>query len=130
MSKLERQRREAYRDAVEYLCAQFASLNEQLGGPEWTRAVETITSGEPYTERWYTAVRLLHEAVEDAGVPGGLGLTTPMGVQQWPAAQRRTTGWVCPNSSCSRVQRSAGGPEQLPAPECALLGRAMRFVAD
>ncbi|WP_330238518.1 hypothetical protein [Streptomyces sp. NBC_00525] len=130
MSKRERLRRQAYEDAVEYLCAEFVSLNEHLGGPEWARTVEAVTSGEPHTESWYAAVRLLHEAVEGAGIPGGLGLTTPMGTQEWPVTGRRVTGWVCPAHSCSRVQRFEGGGDQPPAPECALLGRAMRFVTD
>ncbi|MFD7861908.1 hypothetical protein [Streptomyces sp. NPDC059783] len=130
MRKAERLRREAYEGAVEYLCAQFALLEEEFGGPDWAGRVGAITSGEPFTEEWYAAVLRLHESLEAGGLPGGLGLTTPMGGTEWPGPSPRTAGWVCPTGACSRVRRTEGGAPEQDAPRCALVGRAMRFVGD
>lgn len=124
MSAKERRRRD-HQDAVGYLCVNGASLNAMIADPAWREQVGAVTAAEPGTEPWYTAVRRLHEIAEDAGVPGGLGLTTPMG-HGWPPAAPRVAGWVCPADACTRVELAAESPA---APRCDLLGRPLRLVA-
>ena len=132
MGRREKHRREAYQAAVEYLCLQIAPLDEEFGGDEgWARALDTVRTGEAHTEPWYEAVGVLHEAVA-ARYDGGLGLTTPMGADRWPVGQvPRSTGWLCPDRSCSRVELADGGAGQpQSAPECRLRGEPMRFLGD
>jgi hypothetical protein len=127
----ERQRREAYQNAVEYLCVNLDELGTLVADPRWADGLKALRSGQPLSAAWCAAVSLLHGLVDDAGVPGGLGLTTPMGAG-WPSGPvPRTKGWVCPGRACSRAQLADGG-EPLPRtdPRCELLGRAMRFVGD
>jgi hypothetical protein len=130
VSRREEHRREAYQQAVEYLCLQFATLDQEFGGQgEWTRAMGAVRSGEPHTEPWYEAVSRLHATVSER-YDGGLGLTTPMGADRWPVGPvPRSTGWLCPDRSCSRVELADGGANQLrSAPECRLRGEPMRFL--
>ena len=129
MGAREQRLREPYQDAIEYLCVNLEELSAQVGDARWPETVEAVRTGEQFTEAWCAAVRLLHDLAEDAGIPGGLGLTTPMGTG-WPAAPvERTTGWVCPADTCSRVYLSkASDGRPRPEPRCRLLGQAMRFV--
>ena len=125
MSAKERRRREDHQNAVGYLCVNIAALAAMITEPAWPEEVSAAAAAEPGTDPWYAAVRRLHEIAENAGVPGGLGLTTPMG-HGWPAGVLRVTGWVCPAGACTRVELTGQSPV---APQCQLLGRAMRLVA-
>jgi hypothetical protein len=134
VSGRDERRRAEYQQAVEYLCLQFAVLDEEFGGEEaWVRAVGTVRTGEPLSEPWYQAVTLLHDTVA-ARYDGGLGLTPHMGAGHWPVGHvPRSTGWLCPDRSCSRVELSgagAGAAQPPSTPECRLRGRPMRFLGD
>ncbi len=136
MGAKERERRKDYQNAVEFLCADLTALEEKVAkvaDPQWRPAFETVTSAEPFTDPWYAAVRRLHELAENADVPGGLGLTTPMGQYGWPgsggAAPARVSGWVCPKDVCTRVElRDDESEESKPDTECHLFGGDMRLV--
>jgi len=130
--------REAYEQALEYLCRYFGDLDEQIGTEAWKQSLDAARAAEPDTDEWRRAIRELHGIAERAGIPGGLGLTTPMGAQTWPPGRPpRPTGWVCPTEVCSRVELSMGAqsagaaPARVkPSPRCVLLDRPMRFVGD
>ena len=128
----ERKRREAFANAIEYLCVNLDPLSSRVADPRWAASIELVKAGTPFDEAWCAAVQLLHDLAEEAGVPGGLGLTTPMRGEGWPAEPvPRATGWVCPGGACSRVRPAKGGePRPETDPRCELLGRAMRFVGD
>ncbi|HEV2347135.1 MAG TPA: hypothetical protein VGS97_23755 [Actinocrinis sp.] len=133
MGTREHQRREDYQNAVEALCTDLAALNARVKCRLWRPTIETVMSTAPLTDPWYAAVRGLHEMAVAAGVPGGLGLTTPMGRPGWPggdgAAPRRVCGWVCPKRVCTRVELAGGeAGESKPDTDCHLLGLAMHFV--
>ncbi len=129
--------REAYEQAFEYLCRYLGDLDEQIGTEAWKQSLDAARATEPDTDDWRRAIRELHEIAERAGIPGGLGLTVPMGVQTWPPGPApHPTGWICPTGACSRVELSTSAPSGAaparvkPAPRCVLLGRPMRFVGD
>lgn len=130
--------REAYEQALEYLCRHFADLDGEIGTEAWKQNLDAARAAGPGTDDWRSAIRELQKLAEQAGIPGGLGLTTPMGIDAWPPRRTpRPTGWVCPTERCSRVELSTGEqPSRAatarvkPAPRCMLLGQAMRFVGD
>ncbi|MFI6154708.1 hypothetical protein ACIBCA_18695 [Kitasatospora sp. NPDC051170] len=134
MSGPGRRQRQEYQEAVAYACAEFADLEAEVGAG-WAPAIETVRAGEPGSAQWYEAVRHLHRLAEEAGIPGGLGLTGVMGAHDWLQAPPPVTGWVCPNGACERVQRAErgqlgqNGQAGQTAPECRLLARPMRHVA-
>lgn len=119
--------RTAYGDAVEYLCRNAGALRELIGEDRWRAAFAAVRDGARDSPQWRGAVRELHDAAEEAGVPGGLGLRSTMG-GGWPSGPPpRSTGWVCPIDRCARVDLREGEP--LPAtPECAVAGGPMRLV--
>ncbi|MEV6974210.1 hypothetical protein [Kitasatospora sp. NPDC093806] len=116
-----------YEDAVEYLCRNTAALRELVGAARWDGPFAVVRDAEPAGDAWREAVRTLHEAAEEAGIPGGIGLRTTMGVGDWPAGPPpRSTGWVCPTGRCARVdlpeEAGRGGGS------CALTGDPLRRV--
>jgi hypothetical protein len=123
----ERRRREDHQNAVEFLCVNIASLNTDISDPTWPASVKALTSAEPLADAWYTAIRQLHKIAEDADIPGGLGLTTPMGPHDWPGGSRTppVAGWVCPWDACTRVELADRSPAP---PQCHLRGLTMRLV--
>lgn len=127
MSAKDRRRREDHQNAVEYLCVNLASLSAEIGNPAWPESVEALISVGPSTDAWYTEVRRLHDLAENADIPGGLGLTTPMGPHGWPGGNGTgpVAGWVCPWGACTRVELADDMPDP---PRCHLLGQAMRLV--
>jgi hypothetical protein len=120
---------EDYKNAIENLCADLALLDEKVADPQWWPTIKTVTSTEPLTETWCTAVHQVHKMAQDAGITGGLGLTTPMG-NDWPRRKPpHIYGWVCPERVCTRVELPSGeSGEPKPDMECHLFERAMRFV--
>ncbi|MGW3726004.1 hypothetical protein [Streptomyces sp. NPDC000851] len=127
--------RRVYEDAVEYLCRNVDSVRELIGPALWDAHFAVVRDAEPATTEWRDSVRALHDAVEAAGIPGGLGLRPTMGVGNWPgvpmpqwpgAPTPQSTGWVCPTRRCARVDLRDGA---LPdTPTCALADRPMRLV--
>jgi hypothetical protein len=116
-----------YEDAVEYLCRNVDAVRELLGPALWEAPFAVVRLGDPATVEWRDAVRELHLAAEAAGIPGGLGLSSTMGVGDWPSAPTpRSVGWVCPTGRCARVDLREGAAPDTPT--CALAGRAMRLV--
>ncbi|WP_406171159.1 hypothetical protein [Streptomyces sp. NBC_00996] len=116
-----------YEDAVEYLCRNVDAVRELLGPALWEAPFAVVRLGDPSTVEWRDAVRELHLAAEAAGIPGGLGLSSTMGVGDWPSAPTpRSVGWVCPTGRCARVDLREGAAPDTPT--CALAGRAMRLV--
>jgi hypothetical protein len=128
VDKGERRRREDHRNAVEYLCTHLAELTDLLTAPKWPESLGALAAETPFTEPWYAAVRSLHDLAEER-VIGGLGLTNPMGVDDWPGAHgggERIGAWVCPAEVCSRVELDREtGPTP---PECRLHTRPMTHV--
>ncbi|MEV0774443.1 hypothetical protein ACIBLA_33865 [Streptomyces sp. NPDC050433] len=122
------QARRLYEDAVEYLCRNAEALRDLIGPARWEAPFATVRDGDPATGEWRDAVRALHDAAEAAGIPGGIGLRSTMGVGDWlsgPAPQ--SVGWICPTDRCGRVDlRKGGAPPRTPT--CALAGRPMRLV--
>jgi hypothetical protein len=93
-----------YEDAVAYLCRNAGALRELIGPARWDDPFAVVRDGDPSAQSWRDAVRALHDAAETAGIPGGLGLRSTMGVGDWPSAPvPRSTGWVCPTGRCARV---------------------------
>ncbi len=121
---------QVFEDAVEYLCRNAGELRELLGPARWDAPFAAVRDTEPATDGWRAAVRALHEAAEEAGIPGGIGLRVTLGVGGWPAGPpHRAVGRVCPTGRCARVDLpddppSAGGPDQV----CALTGGPLRPV--
>lgn len=119
--------RRAYEDAVEYLCRNAGELRPLIGPAVWESAFPVVRDADPAGTEWRDAVRALHDAVESAGVPNGLGLPVSMGIGDWPGAPApRSVGWVCPGDRCARVELRAVPSD--PAPMCELRGGAMRLV--
>ncbi|MCX5563148.1 hypothetical protein [Streptomyces sp. NBC_00038] len=120
--------RRVYEDAVEYLCRNVEAVRELVGPGPWEASFAVVRDGDPSAGEWRDAVRALHNAAEEAGVPGGLGLRSTMGVGEWPAGPTpRSAGWVCPTGRCARVdlRMGAGAPD---TPTCSLAGRPMHLV--
>ncbi|MEV5314062.1 hypothetical protein [Streptomyces sp. NPDC052610] len=119
--------RRVYEDAVEYLCRNAGELRPLIAPAVWESAFPVVRDADPAGAEWRDAVRALHDAVESAGIPNGLGLPATMGVGDWPGAPTpRSSGWVCPTSRCARVELRDGA--STPAPPCALGGGPMRLV--
>jgi hypothetical protein len=119
-------RREDYQNAVEFLCVNLAELNSAISDPGWPPAVDALRSAPPQTDAWYTSIRRLHDIAEDAKIPGGLGLTTPMSTRDWPGQPaNRVAGWVCPSRFCTRVVLT---DDPGAVPRCDLTERDLRFV--
>jgi hypothetical protein len=117
---------DAYADAAGYLCLHETEVRQAIGEERWSAAVPVITGAEPSSTEWRDAIRAVHDAMEAAGIPGGLGLRFPMG-DGFPAEPTpRSAGWVCPGGCCGRVVLR-DSPDS-PAPLCALAGRPMRIV--
>ncbi|WP_327675261.1 hypothetical protein [Kitasatospora sp. NBC_00458] len=126
--------RRLFEDAVEYLCRNAEALRELVGPAHWDAPFARVRDGDPATGAWRDAVRDLHEAAEDAGIPGGIGLRTTMGaVGDWPGGPvPRSVGWICPTGRCARVDL----PDDAAAPPgdasgarlCALSGGPLRRV--
>ncbi|MDX2591280.1 hypothetical protein PV343_02945 [Streptomyces sp. WI03-4A] len=94
----------------------------------WDELFAVVRDSEPVAEDWRNAVRALHSAVEDAGIPGGIGLGVMMGVGDWPTGPPpRSVGWVCPASRCARVDLPDDAV-RTPDPLCALTGSPLRQV--
>ncbi|MER7701865.1 hypothetical protein ABTX81_03040 [Kitasatospora sp. NPDC097605] len=118
-----------FADAVEYLCRNAGDLRELVGPDAWDGPFAAVRDAEPGGAAWREAVRALHEAVEAAGVPGGIGLRATLGAGDWPAGPpARSTGRICPTGRCARVdlpgERAADGADPL----CALTGGPLRQV--
>lgn len=119
--------RRLYADAVEYLCRNVDALRELTGPAVWDAPFAVVRDGDPSTGAWQDAVRALHDAAEAAGIPGGIGLRSTMGVGNWPSAPTpQSVGWICPTDRCARVDLREGADPQTPT--CALVGRPMRLV--
>ncbi|MGX1131994.1 hypothetical protein RKD49_004184 [Streptomyces glaucescens] len=119
--------RRVYEDAVEYLCRNAGELRPLIDPAVWESAFPVVRDADPAGAEWRDAVRALHDAVESAGIPNGLGLPATMGVGDWPGAPTpRSSGWVCPTSRCARVELRDGAFAATPS--CALGGGPMRLV--
>ncbi|MFI8305467.1 hypothetical protein ACIF80_18885 [Streptomyces sp. NPDC085927] len=119
--------RRVYENAVEYLCRNVEELRPLVPSAVWESAFPVVRDADPAGTEWRDAVRVLHDAVESAGVPNGLGLPATMGVGDWPGAPTpQSVGWVCPTRRCARVELRDGAP--APAPACDLAGGPMRLV--
>ncbi|MFB7533930.1 hypothetical protein ACFC0C_38105 [Streptomyces sp. NPDC056178] len=119
--------RGVYEDAVEYLCRNVEELRPLVSSAVWESAFPVVRDADPAGAEWRDAVRALHNAVESAGVPNGLGLPATMGVGDWPGAPTpQSVGWVCPTSRCARVELRDGAATATPA--CELAGGPMRLV--
>lgn len=117
--------RTTYQDAVEYLCRHARTLRAMIPQTTWEASFSIVRESDPTTARWRDAVRALHDAAEDAGIPGGLGLQPLLG--GFPAGPTpRTIGWVCPAGRCARVELREDPTTE--APQCALSGQPMRLV--
>ncbi|MER6026597.1 hypothetical protein [Streptomyces sp. NPDC001851] len=116
-----------YEDAVEYLCRNAGELRPLIASAVWERAFPVVRDADPAGAEWRDAVRALHDAVESAGVPNGLGLSATMGFGDWPGAPTpQSVGWVCPTGRCARVELRDTAAAATPV--CALDGDAMRLV--
>ncbi|WP_328872703.1 hypothetical protein OHT76_22800 [Streptomyces sp. NBC_00287] len=118
--------RQVYEDAVEYLCRNIDDLRGLVGPAVWEPAFAAVRDRDPASREWRDAVRALHDTVEAAGVPGGLGLDPTMGVGDWigrPTPQ--SVGWICPTRRCGRVDLRE---EATDTPTCALHGLPMRLI--
>ncbi|MFJ8394276.1 hypothetical protein [Streptomyces sp. NPDC094144] len=119
--------RGVYEDAVEYLCRNVEELRPLIPSAVWESAFPVVRDADPAGAEWRDAVRALHDAVESAGVPNGLGLPATMGVGDWPGAPTpQSVGWVCPTSRCGRVELRAATATAIPV--CDLAGGPMRLV--
>lgn len=119
--------RRIYQDAVEYLCRNAGTLRELIGPDSWDAPFAVVRDTDPATGEWRDAVRVLHKAAEEAGIPNGLGLSPTMGIGDWPPAPPpRSVGWVCPTGRCARVELRTA--DAVPTPVCTLSGRPMRLV--
>ncbi|MFE2109714.1 hypothetical protein ACFXAF_28160 [Kitasatospora sp. NPDC059463] len=115
-------------DAVEYLCRNAGELRDLLG-PAWDAPFAVVRDTAPAEPAWRDALRALHEAVEAAGVPGGIGLRATLGVGAWPAGPpARSVGRICPTGRCARVDLPEKEPAEGPDPLCALTGGPLRPV--
>lgn len=119
---------DAYADAAGYLCRYEADVREAVGEQIWAAHIPVITSADPGSEAWRDALRAVHEAAEAAGIPNGLGLHTPMGGGFPAPPTPRSSGWVCPIGSCSRVVLRDALAEDPAEPPCGLADRPMRLV--
>ncbi|MFF1418232.1 hypothetical protein [Streptomyces sp. NPDC058280] len=120
--------RRVYEDAVEYLCRNVDAVRELIGPDRWDASFAVIRDTDPSADAWRDAVRALHNAAETAGIPGGLGLRSTMGVGDWPSAPTpQSVGWVCPTGRCARVDLHEGATA-TETPTCALAVRPMRLV--
>ncbi|WNI33327.1 hypothetical protein [Streptomyces sp. ITFR-6] len=116
-----------YEDAVEYLCRNVGELRPLVSSAVWHSAFPVVRDADPAGAEWWDAVRALHDAVEAAGVPNGLGLPATMGVGDWPGAPTpQSVGWVCPTSRCGRVELRTGTVTATPG--CDLARGPMRLV--
>ncbi|MEU8972335.1 hypothetical protein AB0D11_24205 [Streptomyces monashensis] len=117
-----------YEDAVEYLCRNVEELRPLIASAVWESAFPVVRDADPAGAEWRDAVRALHDAVESAGVPNGLGLAATMGVADWPGTPTpQSSGWVCPTGRCARVELRGKSPTATPV--CALSGgEPMRLV--
>jgi hypothetical protein len=98
-----------YGEAVEYLCVHARALREKIDVGVWSEAIGVIKDTVTADEAWHDAVRRLHKAAEDAGMPGGIGLLELRGEFSgrygFPSPPvDRTTGWMCPSRRCTRVE--------------------------
>ncbi|WP_159054162.1 hypothetical protein [Streptomyces sp. AS58] len=119
--------RTVYEDAVGYLCRHVEELRPLIAPAVWESAYPVVRDADPADTEWRDAVHALHDAVEAADIPNGLGLPAIMGVGDWPDAPTpRSVGWVCPSSRCARVELRDGAAS--PAPVCTLGGGPMRLV--
>jgi hypothetical protein len=131
------QRDENYRNAVEYLCTHLKELETEVeakGAPDdrltWRERLKALAAADGLSEPWYAAVRELHAIVDRAGIPGGIGLSTPMG-GRWPGPTATViSGWACPKQGmCTRIEvHDSAAADATAQPECRLLGRAMRPI--
>jgi hypothetical protein len=119
-----------YGEAVEYLCVHARTLRTKIDVGVWSEAIGIIQDPVAADEAWHDAVRRLHEAAEDAGIPGGIGLLELRGEFGErsgfpPAPVPRTTGWVCPSGRCTRVELR---DHATATPACDVAGVPMRPV--
>jgi hypothetical protein len=119
-----------YGEAVEYLCVHARALGERLDAGLWSGAIGVIRDPLAPDEAWHDAVRRLHQAAEDAGIPGGIGLLDLRGEDSPghgfpPPPVERTTGWVCPSGRCTRVELRG---HATATPGCDVAGGPMRSV--
>jgi len=119
-----------YGEAVEYLCVHAGALRQKIDVGVWSEAIGVIQDPVTADEAWHDAVRRLHEAAQDAGIPGGIGLLELRGEYSRrygfpPEPVPRTTGWVCPSRRCTRVELR-DHPTATPA--CGVAGVPMRLV--
>lgn len=116
-----------YENAVAYLCRNVDAIRALIGPELWEAPFAVVRDGDPATAAWRDAVRALHNAVEAAGIPGGIGLRYTMNSAVWPSGPTpRSVGWVCPTGRCARVDLREGAVRETPG--CALTGRPMRLV--
>ena len=127
---------DVYAEAAGYLCLHGSEVRKVVGERCWAETVPIITSAQPSSTQWREAIHALHDALEAANVPGGLGLRFTMG-DGFPAPPApRSSGWVCPRGYCNRVVladtpgSAPGNPTQEPSgePRCTLTGQPMRLV--
>lgn len=116
---------EMYLDAVLYLCRYLDELRAFVEPDVWDSCLEVIRERDPSTDDWHEAVYRLQRAVDHGGVPGGLGLTFPMGDggQQRAVPASGQSSWMCPVRRCSRSE-----PDEKPeaqAPYCSVGGKPM-----
>lgn len=119
-----------YGEAVEYLCVHAHALREKIGVGVWSEAIGIIQDPGTADWAWHDAVRRLHDAAEDAGIPGGIGLVELRGEYSighgFPLPPvPRTTGWVCPSGRCTRVELR---DHVTATPACDVAGAPMRPV--
>ena len=118
----------AYEAAVAYLCAHIGELSPPTGSMRWNELLTVVRETDPGDERWRSAVRGLHEDVEER-IPGGLGLDSLMGWPPRPPSAGGTLGWVCPTGICGRAKWLAEPALETPAaPSCGLNGEDMRRI--
>lgn len=119
---------EAYTAAAEYLCLHAASLRASIGDEAWGTAIAAYLDAAPGSGPWRDALRAVHDAAEEAEIPGGIGLRFTMGPSFPSPPPPRLPGWECPSGRCGRVVlRNTAGPD-APAPVCGLSGQPMRPV--
>jgi hypothetical protein len=112
---------------VEYLCRNLEELRPLVRPAVWNAAFPVVRDADPSGSEWRDAVRALHDAVESAGIPNGIGLPASMGVGHWPGAPTpQSVGWVCPRRRCARVELRDG--DSVPTPTCGLGGESMRLL--
>lgn len=120
--------RGVYEDAVEFLCRNIEELGPLVAPAVWDAAFPLVRDADPAGAAWRDAVRTLHDAVEAAGVPNGLGLPATMGrTPGWRSSPTpQSVGWVCPTDRCGRIALRHEPSD--PTPACAVAGVPMRLV--